>query len=200
MARARTTKTADTAGGEVHQGKQLRHVLVVGGTVAEWDALGHDLWITRRNDLAKAVAHAGAMWLTIRPFESDGAENSHHRDPDEFRVERLIDVREGCTVIVDPGADGQQRILDAIDTLRSNAVTVMDEPTLTGALMAPAPIEPDLTIVLGPVTRLPPSLVWELAYSEIVFIDTGWDELAAAHVERATDEFSRRHRRFGNIQ
>ena len=66
--------------------------------------------------------------------------------------------------------------------------------------MAPAPIEPDLTIVLGPITRLPPSLVWELAYSEIVFIDTVWNDLAAAHVERAADEFSRRHRRFGNVQ
>ena len=204
VARTRTTKTAlkadDKADDEAPDGKQLRHVLVVGGTVAEWDALGRELWLARRNDLAKAVAHAGAMWLTIRPFESDGTEITRQRNQDEFRVERLIDVREGCTVIVDPIADGQQRILDAIDTLGSNAVRVIDEPTLTGVLMAPAPIEPDLTIVLGPVTRLPPSLVWELAYSEIVFIDTVWDDLAAAHVERATDEFSRRHRRFGNIQ
>lgn len=199
-----TTQEEEKADDDAPDGRQLRHVLVVGGTVAEWDALGHELWLARRNDLAKAVAHAGAMWLTIRPFESDGTESNRDPavapDPGAFRVERLIDVREGCTVIVDPVADGQQRILDAIAGLRSIPVRVVDEATLTAALMAPAPIEPDLTVVLGPVTRLPPSLVWELAYSEIVFIDTVWNDLAASHVERATDEFSRRHRRFGNVK
>jgi hypothetical protein len=193
VARNRTTTTA----GDPPDGAHLRHVLVVGGTVAEWDRLGRELWLSRRNELAKAVAHAGAMWLTIRPFEDDGEPRG---DGSGFMVERLIDAREGCTVIVDPLADGRRRILDAVDVCRTNRVVTVDETVLSALLMAPAPTEPDLTIVLGPVTRLPPSLVWELAYSEIVFIDAHWDELAAAHVEHAMDEFTRRHRRFGGIQ
>ena len=36
-------------------------------------------------------------------------------------------------------------------------------------LYEPADVEPDLVLVLGPPTRLPPSLVWELAYGELVF-------------------------------
>ncbi len=193
MARKRSTKTA----AQGSEGVSLRHVLVVGGTVAEWDALGRELWATRRNDLAKAVAHAGAMWLTLRPYEQ-GAESE--REPEQFETQRLVDLREGCTVIVDPAADGRQRLLWAIEQLKDAAVESMDESALTAILMAPAPSEPDLTIVLGPPTRLPPSLVWELAYSEIVFIDTTWNELATSHVERAADEFSRRHRRFGGIE
>ena len=192
MARPGTTTTTEGTG----DGHQLRHVLVVAGTVAAWDQLGHELWVSRRHELAKAVVHAGAMWLTIRPFEDDG---SPRGDVHGFMVERLVDVREGCTVIVDPEADGRRRILAAVDSCRTNGVRPVDETVLTSLLMAPAPSEPDLTIVLGPITRLPPSLVWELAYSEIVFIDASWDELAAAHVEQAMDEFTRRHRRFGGI-
>ena len=36
-------------------------------------------------------------------------------------------------------------------------------------LYAPADVEPDLIVILGPHDRLPPSLVWELAYGELVF-------------------------------
>jgi undecaprenyl diphosphate synthase len=42
-------------------------------------------------------------------------------------------------------------------------------------------------------------LVWELAYSELVFVDAGWADLQPAHVERAIDEFTHRHRRFGGL-
>ncbi len=137
------------------------------------------------------------MWLTLRPYCA-GAPVSARSDG--FAATRLVDVREGCTVIVDPAADGRLRLLDAIEALRDSHVEAVDETALTDVLMSPAPAEPDLTIVLGPATRLPPSLVWELAYSEIVFIDTAWDDLAAGHVEHAMDEFSRRHRRFGGIE
>src|SRR5829696_5418386 len=130
----------------------LRHVLVVGGTTREWDELGRELWTARRNELAKVVSHAGATWLTLRPFGPDPAVAADHLQP-------IVDVREGCTLIVDPAADGRQRPLDAID-----------EAAIAAVLVAPAPVEPDLTIVLGPREHLPPSLVWELAYSEIVSI------------------------------
>ena len=42
---------------------------------------------------------------------------------------------------------------------------------ITEALYGPADAEPDLILVLGPPNRLPPSLVWELAYGELVFLD-----------------------------
>lgn len=188
----------------------LRHVLVVGGTTAEWDALGPDLWAARRSELAKVVAHAGAMWLTLRPYCARRDQDPVQREPVQrhagpagaavWRTERLIDVREGCTVIVDPTPDGRSRLLAATDQLRDLPADAIDEAALAAVLMAPAPIEPDLTVVLGPTQQLPPSLVWELAYSEIVFTDTMWNDLAAAHVEHAIEAYSRRHRRFGGIE
>jgi undecaprenyl diphosphate synthase len=42
-------------------------------------------------------------------------------------------------------------------------------------------------------------MVWELAYSELVFIDIAWSDLNASHLELAIDDFNRRHRRFGGL-
>lgn len=177
----------------------LRHVLVVGGTTQQWDDLGPELWALRRNDLAKVVAHAGAMWLTVRPYHG-GDVRADEAASVMTPTQRTIDVREGCTVIVDPTPDGRARFLAAIDQLRDLAPEAVDEAAIAAVLMAPAPVEPDLTVILGPRQQLPPSLVWELAYSEIVYIDTHWNDLSASHVEHAIDAYSRRHRRFGGIE
>ena len=73
------------------------------------------------------------------------------------------------------------------------------EDRLAAALSAPAPNEPDLVIVLGPATQMPASLVWELAYAELVFFDADWHALDAEHLEMAIDDFTRRDRRFGGV-
>ena len=171
----------------------LRHVLVVGGTLDEWDDLGESRWTERRMELAKIVAHAGATWLTLRPYGDASATRTSV-------ASRLIDLHEDCTVIVDPAPDGRHRFLAAIEQLRNLPAGDIDESMLAGALMAPAPFEPDLTVILGPSTRLPPSLVWELSYCELVFIDTAWPDLAGVHIEQAISEFAHRHRRFGGIE
>ena len=65
--------------------------------------------------------------------------------------------------------------------------------------MSPADVEPDLVVVFGPPDQLPTSLIWELGYSELVFLDLKWDDLSASHLELAVDDFDRRHRRFGGL-
>lgn len=204
MAKKRTD-TAESGGRDT---SVLRHVLVVGGTLAEWDDLGQPRWVHRRADLARIAAAAGAMWLTLRPYElgvvlpatipSDLM--ARPANSGRIAVQRLVDLHERCTVIVDPMPNGQARFLAAIDQLRDASVAVIDEAALAGVLMAPAPTEPDLTVILGPSTQLPPSLVWELSYSELVFIDAGWDDLSGAHIEQAINAYSHRHRRFGGIE
>jgi undecaprenyl diphosphate synthase len=77
--------------------------------------------------------------------------------------------------------------------------TTVTEQRLASTLAAPAPGEPDLVIVLGNATDMPASLVWELAYAEIVFLDAPWTALDAEHIEMAIDDFARRDRRFGGI-
>ena len=71
---------------------------------------------------------------------------------------------------------------------------------MAGALYEPADVEPDLVLIVGPSTRLPPSLVWEgFAYGELVFLPVDFEELAAEHVAAAVDDFSTRRRRFSRL-
>lgn len=169
----------------------LRHVLVVGGTVGEWNALSAEQWRARVDTLGAVAAEAGASWLTLRPFErGDDAESGRP-------VHHEVVERDGCTVIVDPSPDGRERLVVALRKLAE--ADQLSERAVAAALLAPAPTEPDLVLVLDCGTRLPPSLVWELAYSELVYLPVPWAELRAPHLVSAIDAFRHRHRRFGGL-
>ncbi|MGH9272182.1 MAG: undecaprenyl diphosphate synthase family protein [Ilumatobacteraceae bacterium] len=46
---------------------------------------------------------------------------------------------------------------------------------------------------------MPPSLVWELAYGELVFVPATFPDLRREHLLTAIDEFHGRRRRFGGL-
>jgi Putative undecaprenyl diphosphate synthase len=167
----------------------LRHVMIVGGTLRDWDQLGDDRWVGRVEQLGAVADRAGASFLTLRAFEP-GA------DPvDLERWERRIG---GCHVVIDPCGDGRDRFAEAMQRLAPDEV--VNEATITEALYRPADCEPDLIVVLGDSTRLPPSLVWELAYGELVFHQMAWHELGADHLVDAIADFAQRERRFGGLE
>jgi Putative undecaprenyl diphosphate synthase len=169
---------------------ELRHVVIVGGSLAEWNALGETGWRDRIIELVKAAEHAGADWLTMRPL--DRVSPPHGGTPASItRIGR-------CTGVVDPQTDGRQRLVAAVNVLRRDGRQITDA-NLAEVVNAPAPCDPDLAIVVGPDTDLPSTLVWELAYCELVYIDVPWVEFHGQDLERAVAEFAGRHRRFGGL-
>jgi undecaprenyl diphosphate synthase len=105
------------------------------------------------------------------------------------------------SIIIDPSSDGHRRFASIIESMRQSGVDPdsIDENALTDALLAPATNDADLAVILGPPDRMPESMVWELAYCEIVFLDLDWSAFTANHLELAIDDFNRRHRRFGGL-
>ena len=167
----------------------LRHVIVVGGTLAEWESAPNDAWFERLSELGKVADHAGANWLTLRPYSAtadDGAVRERERSVGN------------CLVSAHPQADGRRRVADAVAALQASGSPI-SESSIANMLNAPAGSDPDLVVVLGDGSHLPPSLVWELAYSELVFIPTEWAQFGAAHLEEAINSFTRRNRRFGGV-
>ena len=77
--------------------------------------------------------------------------------------------------------------------------TEITEATVNAALYGAAESEPDLLVVLGPPIELPPSLVWELAYAELVFIPVAWSDFGAGDLAAAVVDFAGRRRRFGGL-
>jgi len=163
----------------------IRHVLVVAGTVSEWDSLDPLGWERRVEELLAVAERNGIVWLTVRPHS--GATRT---------AERRVVGGAVSTVIVDPVSDGRRSFADAMCRLGEGPV---NEASIAASLYDPADCEPDLVLILGDTNRLPPSLVWELAYSELVFRDTEWGALAAEDVDAALAEFAGRRRRFGGL-
>jgi len=169
----------------------LQHVMVVGGSLADWGALSDAAWTARVASLGEVAGAAGARWLTLRPFERGaGAESARP-------VQHSVAARGSCTVIVDPHPDGRERLVVALRKLTES--NQLSDAAVAPTLLAPAEVEPDLVLVLGTNERLPTSLVWELAYSELVYTDVAWADLAAEHLIDAIDAFHHRHRRFGGL-
>lgn len=171
-------------------GLALEHLIVVGGTPKDWDAITSDEWERLIDRLRGVAAGAGARWLTIRPY------GPHPASGDGERCREVISGE--CTVIVDPLADGREAFVAAAAAVPVDVE--VDEQAIARNLYAPADVEPDLIVILGPRDRLPPSLVWELAYGELVFLDRDLpSELTAADLQGAIDEFNGRSRRFGGL-
>ena len=57
--------------------------------------------------------------------------------------------------------------------------------------------DPDLLIRTSGEQRLSNFMLWQLAYTELVFLPVHWPDFDARHLERAIAEFRRRERRYG---
>jgi undecaprenyl diphosphate synthase len=71
------------------------------------------------------------------------------------------------------------------------------EQELRSHLYAPDMHDPDLIIRTGGEQRLSNFLLWQSAYSELVFRDELWPDFTSETFEQALDEFNDRRRRFG---
>jgi undecaprenyl diphosphate synthase len=181
-------------------GDTLRHVIVVGGSLAEWEELPDDQWADRLAELGKVADHVGAGWLVVRPF---GPVGSHTRAPAgggaaPMRMPQRKLTVGSCNVVAIPDDDGRARLARTVASLQA-AGSDITEATIDASINAPAEANPDLVVVVGAKHRMPPSLVWELAYSELVFVDSSWQHFGPAYLDEAFASYAQRHRRFGGI-
>jgi undecaprenyl diphosphate synthase len=84
----------------------------------------------------------------------------------------------------------------AAGDLALNAVTA---DKLAGYLDAPDVPDPDLIIRTSGEQRLSNFLLWQAAYSELVFVPAYWPEFDRTTLEDAIIEYRRRERRFGGL-
>ncbi|WP_416354147.1 isoprenyl transferase [Agrilactobacillus fermenti] len=81
-------------------------------------------------------------------------------------------------------------------------VDQITEATLQGHLMTHKLSEladPDLLIRTSGEERLSNFLLWQLAYSEMVFTDEYWPDFDTTSLNRAINEYQKRHRRYGGL-
>jgi undecaprenyl diphosphate synthase len=91
---------------------------------------------------------------------------------------------------------GRWDITQAARTLVANG-EAMTEENLDRAMALAHVRDPDLLIRTGGEFRISNFLLWQAAYSELVFSDKLWPDFDEAALDTAIAEFAKRERRFG---
>ncbi|MBQ3793707.1 MAG: undecaprenyl diphosphate synthase family protein, partial [Lachnospiraceae bacterium] len=60
--------------------------------------------------------------------------------------------------------------------------------------------DPDLMIRTSYELRLSNFLMWQLAYAEFYFTEVPWPDFTKEELQKAVDEYEKRHRRFGALE
>ena len=98
---------------------------------------------------------------------------------------------------------GRQELVDAARGIAKDALDGklqpmdIDEDLFSKYLTTEGMVDPDLWIRTGGEQRVSNFLLWQLAYSEMVFLPIYWPEFDATHLRHAIEEFGGRERRFG---
>jgi undecaprenyl diphosphate synthase len=107
-------------------------------------------------------------------------------------AEALTDENRRITLFVAFNYGGRAEILDA-----ARRFTGSTEEEFRECLYAPEMHDPDLIIRTSGERRLSNYLLWQSAYSELVFRDELWPDFTREALEQSLAEFSERRRRFG---
>ncbi|MDD3192364.1 MAG: isoprenyl transferase [Oscillospiraceae bacterium] len=127
-------------------------------------------------------------------------------------LQRLIEQAEessaqntGITVCVALNYGGRAEIVHGVQKLAQLAAdgelnpACIDEALLGQSLYTKGIPDPDLMIRPSGECRISNFLLWQMAYTEFVFLDVLWPDFTPAHLDRAIDQYAKRNRRFGGI-
>ena len=130
-------------------------------------------------------------------------------DPDIRRLlqeaEDLTRGNDGFTLVVAFNYGARQEIARAARRLVTEvaegrlAASAITPELLSRHLDAPDIPDPDVIIRTSGEQRLSNFLLWQSAYSELVFVPINWPDFDRAALEGAIAEYRRRERRFGGL-
>jgi undecaprenyl diphosphate synthase len=107
-------------------------------------------------------------------------------------AESLTEANTRITLFVAFNYGGRAEILDAARAFQGG-----DEEAFRKHLYAPEMHDPDIIIRTSGERRLSNYLLWQSAYSELIFRDELWPDFSREALEQSLVEFSERRRRFG---
>lgn len=107
-------------------------------------------------------------------------------------AEETTKANEKLALFVAFNYGGRAEVLDAAERYEGGG-----EEAFAALLYAPEMSEPDLVIRTSGEERLSNFLIWQSAYSELVFTDLLWPDFSIETLQRALQEFASRKRRFG---
>jgi len=134
--------------------------------------------IGNRDKLNEKLVH------TVEKLESDSSTNN------------------GMWLILAINYGGRNEIVTAVKRIISKGITPDDinEEDISNHLYTTGLPDPDLIIRTSGEYRLSNFMIWQSAYSELVFVKKYWPDFTEEDLMYAIDEYSERSRRFGRIK
>jgi undecaprenyl diphosphate synthase len=127
----------------------------------------------------------------------DRAPDELLRQMEALEAETAENTRLGLWICFDYG--GRAELVEAARRILSSGVdqAAVDEELVAANLAEPDMPDPDLLIRTSGEVRISNFLLWQLAYSELVFTDTLWPDFGADDLRSALETYAGRRRRFG---
>ncbi len=119
-------------------------------------------------------------------------------------AERKTSDNSGLQLIIALDYGGHQEIVRATRLIATDALNGLIKPDDIDEILFSSKLEttkipnPDLLIRTGGEKRLSNFLLWQLAYTELTFLDLCWPDVSKELLINAIHEFTHRDRRFGN--
>lgn len=106
-----------------------------------------------------------------------------------------------CTLTMAFNYGGRAEIVDAVKRLVADGVPAdkVNEKAIRSRFYFPDQPDPDLVIRTSGEYRISNFLLWQLAYSELVFDDVLWPDFRRGHLFAAVADFQGRQRRYGGV-
>ncbi len=125
---------------------------------------------------------------------SDRAPEALRERMDALEEETRHNERLSLWIAFDYG--GRDELVNAARRIVEDGLSAdeVDEAAVTARLTAP---EPDLLIRTSGELRISNFLLWQLAYAELVFVDTWWPDFGEHELRAALEDYASRRRRFG---
>lgn len=131
----------------------------------------------------------------------------------DSQIRQLIEKAEadtahndGLTLVVAFNYGGKAEIVNAVRCIARRVLNGelapedIEESTISEALYASDIPEPDVVLRTSGEQRFSNFLIWQAAYSELIFVDEYWPDFDEAIFVKVLEEYGRRERRFGGIE
>lgn len=105
----------------------------------------------------------------------------------------------GATLVIALNYGAQDEIVRAIRRLVADNPATIDADSVQAALDTGDLPPVDLLIRTSGEQRLSNFMLWQVAYAELMFVDTLWPDFGRAELETALGSFALRERRFGGL-
>ncbi len=126
-----------------------------------------------------------------------------NRIPDENKflmneTEQLTKNNKKLNLVFAFNYGSRKEIHDAYTKLNKNSIDQLDEKSFRANLLLPEMPDPDLLIRTAGEKRVSNFLLYQLSYTELMFVDTLWPDFDEKELDSAVYEFQNRVRKYGN--